>query len=231
MRMRVMIMAVVRLILAGGVLAVRSWSRPVMPAPGAAQHESANLDPVSVTVVHARRSDLISRVLASGSVISIRDAKIGSKISGRVATVFVDEGTRVAAGTPLLQLDTSDLAAQQAQAQATVATAQAQLHKVLAGARPQERLQSTDAVNQAKASLASAEASLALARANFARMQSLQAEGAVSRQDLDTAQTQAQVAQAQVGQAQAALAVCEPGELGRFQAKPRAELNRCGQRG
>jgi membrane fusion protein (multidrug efflux system) len=35
-------------------------------------------------------------------------------------------------------------------------------------------------------------------------MQSLQAQGAVSRQDLDTAQTQEQVAQAQVGQAQAA---------------------------
>jgi len=204
MRVRVMIVGVVVLMLAGGVMAVRSWSRPAMPAPAAAQYGNASQDPVAVTVARARRSDLFTRVLASGSVISIRDAKIGSKISGRVAAVFVDEDARVAAGTPLLQLDRSDLVAQQAQARASVATAQAQLQKVLAGARPQERLQSTDAVNQAKASLASAEASLALAKANLARMQSLQAEGAVSRQDLDTAQTQAQVAQAQVGQAQAA---------------------------
>jgi RND family efflux transporter MFP subunit len=159
---------------------------------------------MAVTAVASRRGDIITRVLASGSVISIRDAKIGSKISGRVATVFVDEGTRVAAGTPLLQLDTSDLVAQQAQARATAAAAEAQLQKVLAGARPQERVQSTDAVNQAKAALTSAQASLALAKANLARMESLETEGAVSRQDLDTTRTQAQVAQAQVGQAQAA---------------------------
>jgi len=102
-----------------------------MPAPAAAQYGNASQDPVAVTVARARRSDLFTRVLASGSVISIRDAKIGSKISGRVAAVFVDEDARVAAGTPLLQLDRSDLVAQQAQARASVATAQAQLQKVL----------------------------------------------------------------------------------------------------
>jgi RND family efflux transporter MFP subunit len=137
-------------------------------------------------------------------VTSIRDAKIGSKISGRVAAVLVEEGARVAVGTALLQLDTSDLLAQQAQAQANVAAARAQLQKVLTGARPQERQQSTDAVNQARAALTSAQASLKLAQANLERMRSLQAQGAVSKQDLDTTETQASVVQAQVAQAQAA---------------------------
>jgi HlyD family secretion protein len=147
---------------------------------------------------------VVAQVLASGSVTSIRDAKLGSKISGRVAAVLVEEGARVGRGTPLLQLDASDLLAQQAQAEANVAAARAQLQKVLTGARPQERQQSTDAVNQARATLTSAQASLQLSQANLERMRSLQAQGAVSQQDLDSAETQARVTRAQVAQAQAA---------------------------
>ena len=180
MRTRVMIIGIVVLVLAGSVMAVRARNRPAAPAPAAIQSQSGDSGPVAVATALARRGDIVSRVLASGSVISIRDAKIGSKISGRVATVFVDEGTHVSPGRPLLQLDTSDLVAQQAQAQANVAAAEAQLQKVLAGARPQERQQSADAVNQAKASLTSAQASLHLAQANLERMQSLQAQGSAT---------------------------------------------------
>ncbi|HKV46223.1 MAG TPA: efflux RND transporter periplasmic adaptor subunit, partial [bacterium] len=167
--------------------------------PAAAQRA-----PAAVAVAVATRADVVSRVLASGSVTSIRDAKLGSKLSGRVAAVLVDEGAPVSAGTPLLQLDTSDLEAQQAQAAANVAAARARLQEVLAGARPQERQQSVDAVNQAQAGLRSAQSSLALAQTNLQRARSLYGQGAVARQDLDSAQTQAQVAQAQVAQARAA---------------------------
>jgi HlyD family secretion protein len=189
------------LALVGGVMAVRGRNRTTpAPAQTAAVVRQA---PASVVVAGARRADVVSRVLASGSVTSIRDAKIGSKISGRVAAVLVEEGARVGAGAPLLRLDTSDLLAQQAQAQASVAAARAQLQKVLAGARPQERQQSSDAVNQARAALNSAQASWQLAHANLQREQSLQAQGAVSKQDVDTAQTQEQVTAAQVAQVRA----------------------------
>ncbi len=203
MRMRVLVVGVTLLVLMSGMFAVRAMSRPARPASGVAV-QSQPQDPASVVVSTAQRADVVSRVLAVGSVISIRDAKIGSKISGRVAGVLVEEGARVASGTPLLQLDTSDLLAQQAQAEANVAAAKAQLQKVLTGARPQERQQSADTVNQAHAALASAQASLQLARSNLQRMRSLQAQGAVSQQDLDSTETQASVAQAQVAQAQAA---------------------------
>ena len=201
MRARVLIVGMALLALAAGAMAVRARSQPPLPPrPPVA----ASQTPVAVAVAVARRANVVSRVLASGSVTSIRDAKLGSKISGRVAAVLVEEGAHVGAGTPLLRLDTSDLSAQQAQATATVAAARAQLQKVLTGARPQERQQSTDAVNQARATLTSAQASLRLAQANAARMRSLKAQGAVSQQDLDSAETQAQVAQAQVAQARAA---------------------------
>lgn len=191
------------LVFVGGLFAVRAMSRPAQPPSGPVA-QSQSQDPASVTVAPAQRADIVSRVLASGSVTSIRDAKLGSKISGRVAAVLVEDGAHVTAGTPLLRIDTSDLLAQQAQAEANVAAARAQLQKVLTGARPQERQQSTEAVNQARATLTSAQASLQLAQANLERMRSLQAQGAVSQQDLDSTETQARVAQAQVAQAQAA---------------------------
>jgi HlyD family secretion protein len=187
--------------IAAGVIVIRAAGRPSPPAnPPAA----AGPAPAVVEVAAARRADVVTPVLASGSVVSIRDAKIGSRLSGRVAAVLVEEGARVGAGTPLLRLDTRDLEAQRAQAQANVAAARAQLEKVLAGPRPQERQQSTDAVAQARAALASARATLQLAQANLERGRSLEAQGAVSRQDLDSAETQARVAASQVVQAQAA---------------------------
>jgi HlyD family secretion protein len=202
MRLRVIVVGLVLLALAGGVMAVRGRNRTTpSAAPTAAAVTQA---PASVAVATARRADLVNQVLASGSVTSIRDAKIGSKISGRVAAVLVEEGQRVAAGSPLLRLDTSDLAAQQAQSQANVAAARAQLQRVLTGARPQERQQTANGVTQARATLTSAQASWQLANANLARERSLLAQGAVSKQDVDTAQTQEQVTAAQVAQARAA---------------------------
>lgn len=200
MRLRVIVVGAVLLALVSGGMVVRARSRT---APPSAVPTTAVQAPVAVAVAAARRTDVATRVLASGSVTSIRDAKIGSKISGRVAAVLVEEGQQVGAGTPLLRLDTRDLEAQAAQAQANAAAARARLAMVLAGARPEERRISENQVAQSQAGLRSAQASLSLAQANMERMRSLNAQGAVSKQDLDTAETQSRVAQAQVAQAQA----------------------------
>lgn len=201
MRLRVVIVGVVLLALVSGGMAVRARGRTAPPPATAAAVSQA---PVTVAVATARRADVVTPVVASGSVVSIRDAKLGSKISGRVAAVLVEEGAHVGAGTPLLRLDTSDLAAQQAQAQASVAAARANLQRIVTGARPQERVQSADAVNQALAGLNSAQASLQMAQATVARDRALKAQGAISQQELESAETQVQVAQAQVAQARAA---------------------------
>src|SRR5437588_826536 len=199
---RLALVGIVMLALAGGTIIGRSKGRT---APPAAQPAAVvGRAPASVVIGAARRADVVTRVLASGSVTSIRDSKIGSKLSGRVAAVLVEEGQRVGAGTPLLRLETSELVAQEAQAEANVAGARARLQEVLAGQRPEERQQVTNAVAQAEAALRSAQASLELAQANVQRMRSLRTQGAVSQQDLDAAETQARVAQAQVVQAQAA---------------------------
>jgi HlyD family secretion protein len=202
MRVRVAVIGLILLALAGAGMVVRARGRTA-PPPASAPAQVVQ-SPVSVTVAAARRADVMARVLAPGSVTAIRDAKIGSKLSGRVAAVLVQEGQRVGAGMPLLRLDSSDLAAQEAQAQASAAAARARLAAVVTWPRPEERQQSVAQVNQAQAGLRSAQAQLDLAQANVQRMRSLHAQGAVSRQELDSAETQARVAQAQVAQAQAA---------------------------
>ncbi len=201
MRSRVIVLGIVLAALVGGTMVVRARGRSTPPP---ARPAVAIQDPAAVVLAAARRADVTARVIASGSVTSIRDSKLGSKLSGRVAAVLVEEGQRVGAGTPLLRLDTGDLAAQEAQTEANASAARANLARVLAGARPQERQQSVNSVAQAEAALRSARASLSLAQANAQRFRSLKEQGAVSQQDLDAAETQAQVAQAQVAQAEAA---------------------------
>lgn len=213
MRVRVLIVAAVLIALTGGLMAVRARGS----APGAAS-QLVQPAPAPVTVVTARRADFVTSVSATGTVASIRDAKIASRLSGIVEAVFVKEGQRVQPGTPLLRLRTSDLIANESQARAGVQSARARLAELLNGARPEERRQAAAAVAQAEAAVQSAQANVAqaqaardLAQANVQRMRTLSQMGAISRQDLDAAETQFRQAQAtgmaaesQVRQAQAA---------------------------
>lgn len=213
MRIRVLIVGVLIVAVAGGMVAVRA--RGVAPAPVAPPAPA----PMPVAIVPARRADFVTAVSATGTVASLREARIASKLAGIVADVFVTEGQRVGAGAPLLRLRTGDLAASAAQSRASVESARARLAQLTNGARPQERRQAAAAVAQAEAAVQSTQAGLAqaraaadLAQANVQRMRTLYQTGAVSRQDLDSAesqyrQTQAAImaAESQSRQAQAAL--------------------------
>jgi HlyD family secretion protein len=198
MRIQVVIATIVLVVVLALTVAVRGIGRP-LPS----RQASAPPDRVSVTVTAARSGDVVARVIATGTITSIRDAKLGSKLSGRVAEVLVEEGDHVGAGAPLVRLDTSDLLAQEAQARASVAAARAQLQKVVTGARPEERRQTADTVQQAQAAVASAQASVRMTQTTLDRDRALAAQGAIAQQDLDQAATQLSVAQQQAAQAQA----------------------------
>ncbi len=113
------------------------------------------------------------------------EISIAPEIGGRIAGMTVDEGSRVTAGQTLVQLDHTMLDAQIAQAQAAVATAQAQLTQLQNGARASD--------------VAAAHAALAAAQQNNDKVRA----GPTADQ---LAQLKAQMdsAQAAVAQAQAA---------------------------
>ncbi len=184
MRIRLVIIATLIFALAGGTFALRVGRSAPRVESGPAQPV-----PVSVAVAPAQRADFITSVSATGTVASLREAKIASTLPGVVAEVFVTEGQRVSRGTPLLQLKNDQMTANEAQARAGVASARATLAKLLNGARPEE-------LRQAAAGAAQTKAALDLARANLERMRSLYEMGAVSQQNLDAAESQFRQSQA-----------------------------------
>jgi multidrug resistance efflux pump len=120
--------------------------------------------------------------LSASGTIEAEDVLITSEIAGRVLTLQADEGQEVAAGTVLAQLDTALLEAQLEQARAAVATAEANLALVQAGARVEE-------VEQAQAGLAPAQASLQGAQQAYENAQ--QHRDNPQELDLQIAQAQA----------------------------------------
>jgi HlyD family secretion protein len=131
---------------------------------------------------------------------------LASPISGRLTEVAVQRGDKVAAGAPLFVVDTSTLAAQQAEAGGQVA-------------------QARSAVAAAQATQAQLAAEVAVARANAAEADREDARaallialghGAISQQDADKARAAAAAARGQLAaaQRQAAAATAQIGAAG-----------------
>lgn len=109
---------------------------------------------------------------------------VSTRLSGRVATIAVREGDLVAAGDVLAVMDTTELQAQKARADAAVASAEA-------------------VVAVAKAGVTKAAASLALAQSELARAETLSGRDVISKANYDIRRTEAQLAKASLAAAQA----------------------------
>jgi HlyD family secretion protein len=85
--------------------------------------------------------------------VEARAISVGSRVGGRIKTILAHEGDRVGAGAVLLVLEPGDLEAQKAMAQGELAQAQANLDKVVRGARPEELEQARARAQTAAAAL------------------------------------------------------------------------------
>lgn len=118
---------------------------------------------------------------------------ISPRLAGRVAEIHVREGDLVAAGDVLTVMDTTELRAQLARAEAAVASAEA-------------------AVGVAAAHVTEAVARLALAQSEQDRDEALMARNVISQVELDIQRTETQLADAGLAAARAtqrALSVVE----------------------
>jgi HlyD family secretion protein len=117
------------------------------------------------------------------------DIKIGSELSGRLKSVYVEEGAAIHRGQVLAELENADYRAQVESAQANVVAKEAVLRKVINGARRQERAEAWSSVTEAKAVMENAQSELH-------RRQELFSAGVVSREELDRYAREADVAKA-----------------------------------
>jgi HlyD family secretion protein len=109
--------------------------------------------------------------------------------AGRLAHVFIEEGDQVAAGQVLAELANDEEQARVALADAMVAVRRAELARLMAGARREERM-------EARAALSEAEAAHRLALRERERRATLVESGQLSDEVLDQAIAQAEVAAA-----------------------------------
>jgi len=158
--------------------------------------------------------------------VEVFEVRLGSKIGGRVAEVYVREGQEVNAGAVLLRFETPELNAQKVQIEQKLAAARMEFKKAQDGPRSQEREDALAAVNAAKArldkinegwrkeerkqaedELAAAKSDFDFAEKNFERVKKVE----VSQNEYDTAYNQLRTARAKRDSAQAKVEMIHAG--------------------
>jgi multidrug resistance efflux pump len=139
-------------------------------------------------------------------VVETQEVRLGSKIAGRVAEVYVKEGQLVDTGDKLVLFAEPELKAQLGQQEAKVQAAQAEWEKAWNGPRPED-------IRVGESDLRSAEADEKLAEQNFARTELLyqRGGGAATRQEYDQALASLRSAQARRATARAKLDLLHAG--------------------
>lgn len=156
----------------------------------AAPPKSTALDVQTVT---AKAGVLSVQRTASGVLDAERDSKVAAQGSGTVQNVLVQVGQKVAAGSPVVQLDST--AQRQALENARLQVRQAQVSL--------ERAQTTASSSSGSlsSSVTSAEAALAQAKQKAQSAENLYAVGGISSADLQAARSQLAQAQSTLAQA------------------------------
>ena len=154
---------------------------------------------------------LVRTLQFSARVASQTRVDLGSTLTGRVEVVLVEEGALVKQGQAVLRLESQELTAALAQADAAERQAAARL----AGLRSTGQVSAQAAVSQADAAARAAQAA-------WVRTQQLVAQGFLSDAALDESRRAREVAQAQLANAQAQARAS--GERGSDQAQAQAQL-------
>jgi len=166
---------------------------------------------IPVEVAPAEQGTMTETVTVTGTIKAARETGVSAQTSGRVLEVRVREGDSVTAGAVLIKLDEAEARSQVRQAEAGVQgararreAAQRRLEVLEKGARPEERAIARNQLDQAESALRTAEADLR-------RLKGLFEQGAISKQQLDGAQTAYDTARAQRDTARKSLELTEQG--------------------
>ena len=112
------------------------------------------------------------------------EIRVGAEIGGKLREVLVDEGAHVRKGALVATIESDDYRAAVNRAAAELAARQAELDRVVRGARAEERREAGAAVTEAEATVKNAEA-------EAARYRALYADKLTAREQVETRETAA----------------------------------------
>lgn len=137
------------------------------------------------------KSDIISKVMATGTLSALVTVQVGSQVSGRLQKIMVDYNSRVKKGQVLAQIDQQMFTAAVNQAKANLLAAQSNLDKAKIQAADAERLWGRNSSLLEKNLISQAEVDTSKSSADMAKAQITAAEGGL-------AQAQASLQQAEI---------------------------------
>ncbi len=131
-----------------------------------------------------------SMVAAPGRVEPVSEEfKIGAEIGGKLREVSVEEGDHVQRGQVIAVLENADFQARVASAEAQLSEREAELRRVVNGARGEERREALAAMRQAEAVMSNAQV-------EAERRRKLFRQGDIAREEADRAEREYRVAKA-----------------------------------
>jgi RND family efflux transporter MFP subunit len=180
------VIALVAVLLLGGLLALGYWPRASQARKLATATEAnqRSLPVVSVVVVKEAPAEVDLEL--PGNVQALTEAIVFARADGYVKRRLADIGDLVKSGQLLAEIESPELDQQIREAQATLRRAQSSLR-------------------QAEAALAQSRANFGLAEATARRWQALVIKGVLSKQDGDEKQSALDARKADVGAAEAAV--------------------------
>ncbi|MBV8884735.1 MAG: efflux RND transporter periplasmic adaptor subunit [Chroococcidiopsidaceae cyanobacterium CP_BM_RX_35] len=167
--------------------------------------------------VPVERVSIPVTVSANGTVQPERSTNISPKTAGLLKSRLVDAGDQVKQGQVLARMDDSDLLGQLTQYRGQLASAQANLEKLINGNRPED-------IAQAEAQLRDKQATLRQNEANLAQNLQLYRTGALAFRDYNNSLAARDSARAQVVQVEQALAEQRKGSRVEDIAQARAQV-------
>jgi len=159
------------------------------------QKETGAEKPILVEVTAVTQGDIWKELRFTGSVEANTEIKVYPKISATIREMRVSLGDTVKKDGLIAVLESDDLQAQVAQAQAALEVMQAKWAQMNVGARSEEIAQAEDLVAKAKANLKNAEH-------NYQRMKALFEGGTVAKRQFESAELEYTVARADLNSAQ-----------------------------
>ena len=136
---------------------------------------------VSVKVAKAEKETIAAQVIAVGTIFPRDKADVAAKISAQIRSMALLKNKVVRAGEVIALLESRDLQAQRAEAQAALKQELASQRSVVTGIIPQTNAQDEKALRDARAKANNA-------RAVYERRLALYEKGGISKKDLEASQ-------------------------------------------